>query len=69
VNSNSELEKIIEELSFITHKTKILEMYHYATDTPFCFLMADAVQNKIYKWGTQNPELLYSKYSKDGLFN
>lgn len=69
INSNTELEKIVEEMSFITNKKTILEMYDYATDTPYCFMMCDAVKNKVWKWGCQNPELLYSKYGNDGLFN
>ena len=62
-------EKLFYDLSFLGNKKDIQKMYNYATNKPFQFLYVDALQNKVWKWGATQPELMWEKYDEDGQYN
>tara|TARA_R110000751_G_C13632583_1_gene466020 strand:- start:433 stop:705 length:273 start_codon:yes stop_codon:yes gene_type:complete len=64
-----EQDKVFEDLSFLGDKDMVKDMYEYATNKPYQFLMVDALKNECYKWGACNPEFLWKKYNDNGGFN
>ncbi len=64
-----EQEKMFEDLSFLGDKEMVKDMYEYATNKPYQFLMVDALKNECWKWGACNPEFLWKKYSDNGGYN
>jgi hypothetical protein len=64
-----EQEKIFEDLSFLGDKDMVKDMYEYATNKPYQFLMVDALKNECWKWGACSPEFLWKKYNDNGGFN
>tara|TARA_R110000868_G_scaffold82309_1_gene232495 strand:- start:419 stop:1213 length:795 start_codon:yes stop_codon:yes gene_type:complete len=69
IPSSKEQEKVFEDLGFMGNKKMIKNLYDYATNKPYNFLFIDAIKHEAYKWGNQQPEFLWKKYSDDGGYN
>ena len=69
IPSSKEQEKVFEDLGFMGNKKMIKDLYDYSTNRPYNFLFVDALKHEAYKWGNQQPEFLWKKYSDDGGYN
>jgi hypothetical protein len=69
IPSSKEQEKVFEDLGFMGNKKMIKDLYDYSTNKPYNFLFVDALKHEAYKWGNQQPEFLWKKYSDDGGYN
>ena len=69
IPSSKEQEKVFEDLGFMGNKKMIKDLYDYSTNKPYNFLFVDALKHEAWKWGNQQPEFLWKKYSDDGGYN
>ena len=67
--SYTEMEKIYEKLTFLGGKQSVHDMYVYCTQEPYCFMVVDCSNFKVYSMGTHEPQFIWSRYDENGKYN